>query len=105
MIVHVMMTAFQDGRLRPVNVPNHELVNRTTEEVLERVYHWGQNDFQPVKECCSVSMGDVAMLQGRFWIVRACGWAEISPADLEKYLKIDQRDRTWSEYVRPKDTD
>ena len=96
-----MMLAHQDGRLQPVNVPNNELANRTTEQVLERVYVWGQNDFQPVPECCSVSIGDVALYHGRFWILRSYEWVEICPADLEKYAKIDQRDRTWSKYVRP----
>ena len=98
MIVNVRMLAFMDGELRPVDVPDAQ-VRSDTHQMLEQVYYFGQNDFQPVPKRCSVSIGDVALLNGKFYIVRTCGWAEISPRDLEAYEKLDVRDRGWSEYV------
>ena len=64
----VEMRAFQAGVIRPVRVPSRELTGEMVHD-LERVFYWGQNDFQPVAGRCSVSCGDVIRFDGnRFWV-------------------------------------
>jgi hypothetical protein len=103
MIFKVQMLAFNPPEWenpRLVDVPNEEVVSDDM-ELLERIYYWGQNDFQP-RQCCSVSMGDVAQIDRKFYICQSTGWKEITPAELEEYKKIPQRERSFSEFVRPK---
>lgn len=85
---------------RLVDVPADEVVSDDM-QLLESIFKWGQNDFQP-RQCCSVSMGDVAEIDGKFYICQSFGWALITPAELEEYKEIPQRDRAWSEFCRPK---
>lgn len=85
---------------RLVDVPNEEVVSDDM-QLLERIFYWGQNDFQP-RQCCSVSMGDVAEIDGIFYLCCAVGWKAITREELEEYKKIPQRDRAWSEFVRPR---
>ena len=99
MIINVRMLAFMDGDVRPVNVPDAEICE-DTQRCLERVWHFGQNDFQPNPERCSVSMGDVALFRGKLWIARSFGWGEITLAELEACEKLDRHDRAWSEYTK-----
>jgi hypothetical protein len=58
----VEMLAFGDGQIRKVTIPEDEpaydAFNTTTEDVLDLVFKWGQNDFQP-QRMPSVSVGDV----------------------------------------------
>lgn len=100
MIFNVQMLAFMDNEIRPVNVPDNEITG-IVENDLERIFYYGQNDFQPLPHCCSVSVGDVVELGGKFYIVRGIGWAEISADDLKLYKAMDRRDRQFSEYARP----
>lgn len=62
MVFEVELRAFRDGEIREVNVPE-EVFNEleTNNEVLEAVFKFGQNDFQP-KNQPSVSMGDVIII-------------------------------------------
>lgn len=58
------MLAFGDGAIRKVTIPDAEIgtddqFNLTTEDVLDLVFKWGQNDFQPQHNLPSVSVGDV----------------------------------------------
>ena len=85
---------------RKVAVPSEEVVSDTM-KLLEAIYIWGQNENQP-RECCSVSMGDVAEVDGKFYICQSIGWKEISKDELAEYKAIPQRDRSWSEFVRPR---
>jgi hypothetical protein len=90
---------------RPVEVPDNEVVEhgKSVFGLLERIFYWGQNDFQP-RQCCSVSMGDVAEIPNgdtiRYYMCKGAGWEEISAERLEEYKKVPQRDRTFSEFVR-----
>lgn len=93
MVVMVRMLAFMDGELRPVTIPDEECQGKSVEELLGVVYYYGQNDFQPIPKRCSVSVGDVALLQGKFWIVARAGWDELTPDELEEYEKLERRDR------------
>lgn len=103
MIFKVHMLAFNPPEWenpRLVDVPNEEVVSDNM-ELLERIYYWGQNDNQR-RQCCSVSMGDVAEIDRRFYICQSFGWKELTKAEFEEYKSIPQRDRVWTEFVRPK---
>jgi len=91
MQVKVLMLAFErEGVVRLVDVPDDEITDDPM-EVMERVFYWGQNDFQP-QNICSVSMGDIAEYQGKYYF---CGhhWEEISSETVEIYKLIPRRGR------------
>lgn len=94
MDVDVLMLVFMDGETRTVHV-NDELINDGTsvDELLGLVYHWGQNDFQPVKDRCSVSVGDVIVLDGNNWLVMPMGFSQMTGEELCLYKLIGRRDR------------
>lgn len=70
MIVQAYQTAFHRTgpvKIRPIDIPNEELlefesVEQMTQLTLNRAFYYGQNDFQPVSGCYSVSVGDVLKL-------------------------------------------
>lgn len=100
MIIRVRLLAFREtGTIREVTIPDAEMTGDVAAK-LERVFYWGQNDFQPLP-CCSVSVGDVAELDGRYYICRPAGWAEISQAELTAYEALSRRDRQFSDLARP----
>ena len=57
----VIVHAFGTPRLRRVFIPG-KLDKFDVNEVLEMIFKFGQNDFQPVKGCPSVSVGDFILL-------------------------------------------
>lgn len=75
------------GEIREVNVPDKEITGNINSD-LERIFYWGQNDFQPVKNRCSVSVGDVVDYFGRYFVVRGSGWMEISASKLKELQAI-----------------
>ena len=82
MKIEVEMLAFENGKIRVVNVPDDEW-NQCLSEAskLEQVFFYGQNDFQP-QQICSVSVGDVARLNGKRFLCASVGWQEIGlPTD------------------------
>ena len=57
---YVRLEAFQNGKPRPVDVPDKRFnAALNDEEKLELIYLYGQNDRQRVEGCSSVSCGDV----------------------------------------------
>jgi|ETNvirnome_2_300_1030623.scaffolds.fasta_scaffold57134_1 hypothetical protein len=87
---------------RPVQVPDAKLLDgqQSLDALLELIFHCGQNEIQ-ARKCCSVSMGDVAEVDGKTYICQTAGWTEISAADLAEYKLIERRDRSFSKFVRP----
>ena len=75
-VFEVEMRAFQEGVIRKVLVPTKEL-NGDPHHDLERVFYYGQNDFQPVADRCSVSMGDVVRYKGQRWYCSMVGWQQL----------------------------
>lgn len=49
----------------------------TTDEKLDHIFYYGQNDFQPATNRRSVSVGDIIRLEGRRYRVDAVGFNEI----------------------------
>lgn len=100
MIVKVRMIAFGDGQIREVEIPDGEWnaqFNIPTRQ-LELVFHYGQNDFQPVSNCPSVSVGDVIELEDKLFKVCGFGFSEMSQEQYEAFAQLDQRDRVLIAY-------
>lgn len=99
----VYMLANDHGaELRRVVVPAKGLEKMATEQVLSLIFEKGQNDFQPVRGSCSVSMGDVIDLDGELWVVQSLGFMRMTAGDLVTYTRLPAEDRTWSKFVRPR---
>jgi hypothetical protein len=85
--IEVEMRAFGGGKVRTVVIPVAEGVGQTTEspfwrdltteQKLDHTFYYGQNDFQPVANHCSVSVGDIIRLEGKRYRVDAVGFTEI----------------------------
>lgn len=96
MIIPVKMLAFMDGEIRNVVLPDTfvgAITPENTTTILDRVFYYGQNDFQPVPKRCSVSVGDVAEINGEFWLCAFVGWIKISADVLAEYAKMERPDR------------
>lgn len=71
MVFEVEMLAFQGGIIREVDVPDEVFYElESVMDVLEKVFHYGQNDFQPVEGRYSVSVGDVIRIDDPRGITR-----------------------------------
>jgi hypothetical protein len=85
--IEVEMQAFGGGGIRTVVIPVVEGVGQstespfwrdlTTDQKLDHIFFYGQNDFQPVPNHCSVSVGDIIRLEGKRYRVDAVGFTEI----------------------------
>lgn len=94
MIYDVHMLANQpEYRIRQVFVPGEIPVY--TEVLLEKIFYYGQNDFQdqlPEEHrhghwCCSVSVGDVLELNGSYFLCDRIGWKKMTLVEFERYRK------------------
>ena len=82
------------NEIRTVFVPEDEYSRaQSTDEILNLVFQYGQNDVQPQKHP-SVSVGDVIELEGTYWLVKGVGFKKMTPQELEEYLKIPPRERS-----------
>jgi len=99
MIVPVHMLAFEEPeRIRQVDIPDVDAkACKGDEDLLELVFYYGQNDFQP-KPCCSVSVGDVARLKGEYWLVAPVGWIHLTLEELEAHRAVPRQDRSLNAY-------
>jgi hypothetical protein len=95
MIYRVRLMAFGDGKIREVNVP--DVTTNNIEEVLDLVYHYGQNEIQPLL-LPSVSVGDVIEAGDRLFVVKLSGFAEMTKEEFSKYEKVPLRDRPLYHY-------
>ncbi len=89
MVVPVYMYAFNGhkGVIRYVDII--EDVTTFSKEpffILESVVYWGQNIHQP-KECYSVSVGDIILLNNKYFMILNCGFKEMSREEFEA-LKV-----------------
>lgn len=83
MKVPVYMTAFVDrGTIREVEIP--DIDPGDLHAVMENVFHYGQNDFQPQNKP-SVSVGDVAEFQGKLYLCKPVGWQEVTREWFDRY--------------------
>ena len=80
MKVKALLYAYQNGKEREINIPDAEIeANCPAIGLLELAFRYGQNDFQNVRGCCSVSVNDVILLpDGEAWRVLGSGWERAS---------------------------
>jgi len=87
----VEMLAFTDPVVvRTVRIPASELeklAGGPQEKVLEAIYKWGQNEYQP-EEYPSVSPGDVIHYGGHAWMVADVGFIKLTQNELTDYRQI-----------------
>lgn len=97
MIFEVEMLAFgRPGEIRKVDVPDEACLvygwEENPENILESVFYYGQNDFQP-QEHPSVSAGDVVRWKDENYLVAGMGFRKLTNEQLETYRSLDQNDR------------
>jgi len=93
----VYMLAFgKPGEMRTVTIPEDELREINLYEslnILDLIFKWGQNDFQPQRHP-SVSVGDViALKDGGLYLVLPMGFAGIGKGVLKEYQETPREDR------------
>lgn len=106
----VHMLAYQpEYCVRPVEISMDDLVSnnlyphphpksRKLEGLLDLIYMYGQNDYQPREGICSVSKGDVIEIEREeypadFYLVKSVGFRRITPAEFEDYASTSRHDR------------
>ena len=89
MIIPVYMLAFNDDKemIRAVEIPDEEYkeANGITNQILELVFKYGQNDFQP-KQMPSVSVGDVVKFFNQYFMVKEAGYEELSKEEFDNLI-------------------
>jgi hypothetical protein len=73
----VELLMFQKGVIRVVDVPDNELTGKL-EDDLQKIFYYGQNDFQNDPEHCSVSAGDVVRYHGTRYMIEPMGFGKIT---------------------------
>ena len=95
MKIKVQMLAFcEPGTIREVDIPQNEV---TSTNILDLVFKYGQNDFQPQK-CPSVSVGDIIELGNDLFVVCPFGFHKVTNEEYTKFLMLDRRDRSFATY-------
>ena len=73
----VELTMFQKGSIRVVDVPDNELTGQV-EHDLQKIFYYGQNDFQNDPEHCSVSAGDIVRYHGTRYMIEPMGFEKLN---------------------------
>ena len=89
----VTLLANTNGLIRRVSVPDQ--LPADDEAVLDLVFQWGQNDFQP-QEMPSVSCGDVIHYKGEKWLVDTFGFKKITTEQFDALCL--EAERLWKSY-------
>jgi hypothetical protein len=100
MIYEVEMNSFADGRIREVEVDEQLMAPNDLDQNLEKVFYFGQNDFQP-RNLPSVSVGDVIRMNGKRFGVAMFGFKELGPDEEMNVMgKISKKSVDNSQYSR-----
>lgn len=94
---NVRMTAFMESNenfysIRKVKVDSSQLTESIFQN-LDKIFVEGQNDFNPVKNCCSVSTGDVIEYDQKLYCITSGGFVEITEEEFNEFMKIERRYR------------
>lgn len=92
-----MTAAYAPPRTREVTVPDDELTG-IIEHDLEKIFYYGQNDFQP-QRICSVSVGDVVEYGDRLYLCQPMGYREITAQEYEEFIDLDLNKRRLSHLI------
>lgn len=91
MIFNVELLAFGNpNEIRNVEVPDNLLTG--TENDLELIFNYGQNDVQ-IKNHPSVSAGDIINYNDKKFVVAGIGFKLMSQEEYKQYLAMSQLDR------------
>lgn len=93
----VRMTAYDQPRVREVTVPDDELAGESKHD-LEKIFYYGQNDFQP-QPIYSVSVADVVEYNGRLFLCQPMGFSEITTQQYEEFASLDRGHRRLSPLI------
>ena len=100
MLVKTHLLAFEEDKIRTVEINDGFQNALSVTAILEEVYHQGQNDFQP-QPMPSLSVGDVVDLEEtrykKYWLIMLAGWKNLTEEEYEAYKQIPMRDR-WGIY-------
>jgi len=103
MNIKVYMTAFgKPDEIRMVELPlGLEIKDQASDQFLDYVYHYGQNDIQP-QQHCSVSIGDVIESSDcrLFMVCGPGGFKEITNEQFDYFKALDRQDRLFDELTR-----
>ena len=77
------MLAYTDNKIRHIDVPDHEFTGDIKVD-LEKVFYYGQNDFQP-QPFPSLSVGDVVEYNEMYFYCDGVGWKKISKNNFDIY--------------------
>ena len=75
-------------RVREVDLPGitEDILSTYKEDtLLNEIYVYGQNDFQP-QQCCSVSVGDIIELGDKMFLVASIGFQQLNLRQLLELL-------------------
>ena len=88
--VHMFAFAAEGDRskVRMVNIPDDEYMESAGVpiQVLEYVFKYGQNEYQPLRNFPSVSVGDAAEFDGKYYMCAPMGWDEMSKDEFDKLV-------------------
>ena len=95
MIIEVEMLAF-GNEIREVDIPDEVCLIHGWDEdpnrVLDSVFYYGQNDFQPRNQP-SVSAGDVIRWKDNKYLVAGMGFKQLTDEQLNQYRALSTDDR------------
>jgi len=81
---NVYMIAFKTkADVRVVDVPEEEIAGKDEEGVLDKIFYYGQNEFQS-RLFPSVSVGDVIEKGDKLFMVLCAGFAEMTRQEFDK---------------------
>lgn len=90
--IKVEMLAFESPMpFRQVSIPDDPALE-DVDTLLDEVFYWGQNDFQP-QPCYSVSAGDVIHLPSGKWLVQSIGFFKLSKEQYQQYKALSEHER------------
>jgi hypothetical protein len=92
-----------EGLVRIVSVPDKEwsdackldaeIQSGIPSAALGQVFYYGQNEVQNVTDRCSVSVGDIACIDGKFFRVASVGFSRMGLPEIVRYVQTPRRDR------------
>lgn len=99
---NVRMTAFMNSNenfysIRKVKVNATDLTDSVSSN-LDKIFVAGQNDFNPVPNCCSVSSGDVIEYDQKLYCIVSVGFVQITEEEFNEYMKIERRFRPFHDW-------
>lgn len=98
MIVKVLLLAFgRSKETRDVDLGDWD-VNAPIAKTLAEVYRLGQNEFQPQRHP-SVSMGDVAVIDGKNYLCVRVGWRLLTDDEFDRHLLTPRIERSFSDLL------